>query len=126
MNSTLNYTNNIININMSEVFMKLLLNIKMYHWQTQSYAEHIATDQLYLALQPLIDSYIETMSKNQTRPQADFNIQVHTLSKDRFIQFLTEAVFKLKHISTNEPDLLNIRDEIIGQLNKTLYLFTFE
>ena len=33
--------------------------IKIFHWQTKKYAQHIASDQLYQTLQTLIDQWVE-------------------------------------------------------------------
>lgn len=33
--------------------------IKIFHWQTKNYAQHIASDQLYTSLLGLIDEWVE-------------------------------------------------------------------
>jgi hypothetical protein len=38
--------------------------------------------------------------------------------------FLKDLV-KNGYLKESDTDLLNIRDDLVGQINKTLYLFTF-
>ena len=40
-------------------FLELLNTIKVYHWSTLSYPTHKATDELYIKLTELVDSFIE-------------------------------------------------------------------
>ena len=35
--------------------------VKLYHWKTRSYAQHQATDELYLKLNKHIDSFVEVL-----------------------------------------------------------------
>ena len=115
---------------LEEFFFTLLLNVKMYHWQTKSYAEHIATDQLHTALQPLVDTFVEVYSRDVSRPKGNFNVQVYSMTKDQFSFSLKDAVSCLRELETKKnitsSELLNIRDEIVSNLNRTLYLFTFQ
>jgi hypothetical protein len=47
------------------------------------------------------------------------------------VSFLREAIMFLNDmvrnrlINENDTDLLNIKDDLVGSINKTLYLFTF-
>ena len=62
----------------------------------------------------------------------EFDIKVINLNDKTIIEFLNMAIQKLtinfpdKINLTLDTDLLNIRDEIIGTINRTLYLFTLE
>ena len=50
------------------LFLELLMIVKVYHWKTKSYAEHIATDELYSTLNKNIDRFVEVMlGKNGSR-----------------------------------------------------------
>jgi hypothetical protein len=82
------------------VMMTLRDQVKIYHWQTMSYPRHKATDDLVGLLDEKIDEFVE---KNA-------------------VAWLTTKL--PKHLKVEDTDLLNIRDEIVGNLNKTLYLFT--
>jgi hypothetical protein len=117
-------------MSIEEFFFSLLTNVKMYHWQTKSYAEHIATDQLYAALQPLVDTFVEVHSRDTSRPEGNFKVRVYSMSRDEFSLSLKQAVTCLRELESKKgitsSELLNIRDEMISNLNRTLYLFTFQ
>ena len=50
------------------LLLKLLIIVKIYHWKTESYAIHKATDKLYDSLNKNIDRFVEILlGKNETR-----------------------------------------------------------
>jgi hypothetical protein len=115
--------------------MLLLRNqIKIYHWQTFSFARHKATDDLVDSLDTNIDKFTEVYMGKYGRPK--FTAKTGTLklfdSTDKKahlmiqegIQWLTKSL--PKHLKKDDTDLLNIRDEIVGKLNRVLYLFTLK
>ena len=74
--------------------------IRVYHWQTKSYAEHKALGKLYETLDGLTDQFIETMSGSKGGvPNAKDNFTLvaeNYKSKENVIQFLDEFVVYLK------------------------------
>jgi len=115
-------------------FFSLQTNIKMYHWQTTSYARHKATDSLLSDIDSLIDNFMEIYQGKYGKIPIGFtSINVRTLTDDEtstdFIQkcinYLNNILDEDTNMSSTDTDLLNIRDEMVGLLNKTLYLFTF-
>jgi DNA-binding ferritin-like protein len=115
-------------------FMELLTMIKLYHWKTQSFSQHKATDELYAKLNENIDQFVEILlGKSKKR--------VHMLEKHMRMYDLESKTELREHIfecrlfltdmnrmfdSSKDSDLLNIRDEILGDLNQFLYLLTFD
>ena len=106
----------------------------MYHWQTSSYARHKATDNLLSSLDGLIDKFIEIyQGKFGKFPQGLTTINVRTLNDEntasdflqQCIHFLSNIVDEDNNLTINDTDLLNIRDEMVGTINQTLYLFSF-
>lgn len=117
-------------------FLEMLIVIKLYHWKTHSYPTHIATDDLYTKLNASMDTFVEVLL-GKTGSRIALN-QVHSLPVKEFhdaTQFVHEINdYKSYLVSLdNHPalktmsntDLLNIRDEILGNLNQLLYLLTF-
>ncbi len=120
--------------NLPKFFFSLQLNIKMYHWQTTSYARHKATDNLLSSIDGLIDKFIEIyQGKFGKFPQGFTTINVRTLNDEntasdflqQCIHFLNNIVDEDNNLTINDTDLLNIRDEMVGLINQTLYLFSF-
>jgi DNA-binding ferritin-like protein len=103
--------------------------VKLYHWQTGSFARHKATDDLTAALDTAIDSFVESYMGKYGRPKVSGSIKLHNfsdLAARGFVATQTRYLTKElpKKIGKEDTDLLNIRDEILGELNKVLYLFT--
>ena len=103
--------------------------IKLYHWQTGSFARHKATDDLTAALDTAIDSFIETYMGKYGRPKVSGTIKLSNFSESAARSFVAQKRKYLevdlpRKIKPSDTDLLNVRDEILGELNKVLYLFT--
>ena len=48
--------------------LEMLMTVKMYHWHTDSYAQHKATDELYERLNKHIDTFVEVLlGKSESR-----------------------------------------------------------
>ena len=118
----------------TKLFLEILLMIKLFHWKTSSYATHKATDELYSSLNENIDKFIEVLlGKSGTRIDLtniktisliDLNSQEQLKSK---INYFKHYLNKLtNNTKMNSSDLLNIRDEILADLNQFLYLLTFK
>jgi len=118
------------------IFLEMLLLVKLFHWKTHSYATHKATDELYTALNGHIDKFIEVLLgktgsrinlMQQTIKIEDLDSQEKLKQRvESFKNYLVSltANTAMKHMSNT--DLLNIRDEILGDMNQFLYLLTFK
>lgn len=115
---------------MLNIFFHMTLNIKLYHWQTKSYARHKGSDALLDDLNDLIDKFVEVyLGKYDTLDFKDDYISVKNISDDMIVEVLNNYINYLrkditKILKNSDTDLLNIRDEMLEVLHKTLYLFT--
>jgi hypothetical protein len=119
------------------IFLEMLLMVKLFHWKTNSYATHEATDELYTKLNANIDSFIEILlgkSGSRIDLMSNKNIRLVDLSSQESLKREIES-FKsyLIGLDNNKPmqsmsntDLYNIRDTILGDMNQFLYLLTFK
>jgi hypothetical protein len=115
-------------------FMQLRDQIKLYHWQTRVYARHIATDNVLEKLDKSIDEYVEVYIGKYGRPKMtgkNATIAVHNLSEAGAVRLIGAAVKYLhgpltRTLKPVDTDLMNIRDEIVADLNQLLYLFTLK
>jgi hypothetical protein len=114
-------------------FFGMREQIKLYHWQTKSYARHKATDSVIDALDESIDKYVEVYMGKYGRPRVSprtNTIKVANLSEKSVVQLIKAYIAVLindlpKGLNPRaDTDLLNIRDEMLGELNQLLYLFT--
>jgi len=119
------------------IFFEMLLMVKLFHWKTYSYATHKATDDLYSKLNEDIDKFIEILlGKTGSRIDLmghksisliDLNSQEQLKSKiESFKSYLVGLTNNKGLSSMTNTDLLNIRDEILGDMNQFLYLLTFK
>lgn len=106
--------------------------IKLYHWQTYEHARHIATDKYLDSLDKHIDYFVEVSMGKYGRPRvttATATITLKNMTEKAAAAYLNAARSYLqgtfsKTINPKDTDLLNIRDEILGDLNQLAYLFT--
>jgi len=119
------------------VFLEMLNTIKLYHWKTYSYATHKATDELYSKLGENIDKFIEVLlgkAGNRTQLTSVKMIPLKDMrSPEEFKREIISYKNYLVGLDTKKAlnlmsnsDLFNIRDEILGDLNQFLYLYSFK
>lgn len=119
-------------------FLEMLNTIKLYHWKTHSYATHKATDELYASLGEHIDKFIEILlgkAQNRITLRTKHIALKDITSPQEFKREIDAYKSYLVGLNSNKAltsggmtntDLFNIRDEILGDLNQFLYLFTFK
>ena len=111
------------------VFFNIRDQVKMYHWQTKSFAEHKATDDLVGTLDTNIDKFVEAYMGRYGRPLIKKTLPVKNLTVSGIRAFIARSSTWLstklpRMVKRTDTDLLNIRDEILADLNQIKYLFT--
>lgn len=119
-------------MNIVTKFLSIQSQLRIFHWQTKSYAEHQALGSLYDALGGQIDDFVETFSgKRGAVPMSKETFAMaaeNYKSKKEVMDYLDGVVTYLTTElpsyldSSKDSDLLNIRDEMLGAVNKTKYL----
>jgi len=109
-----------------EIFLGILNTIKLYHWNTYSFAEHKATDELYMTMNRHIDKFVEIMMGKEDCRIPEFDKKIVFSNKVNFKSKIEQYREFLIHLSTvldenKDTDLLNVRDEILGDINQFLY-----
>jgi hypothetical protein len=115
-------------------FFEMREQIKLYHWQTDSFAQHKATDDLISSLDESIDTYVETYMGKYGRPKMttrNNSFRLQNMNAKMAVKFIKDCISYLqgplvKKLKPDDTDLFNIRDEILGDLHKVLYLFTLK
>ncbi len=96
-----------------------------------SYSQHNSFGGVYSSLSDKIDEFIETYMGKYGRviSASTFNLSLANYASadfvavtDNYIEFLIGLSSQLDN--AKDSDLLNIRDEILGSLNKLKYLLT--
>jgi DNA-binding ferritin-like protein len=120
------------------MFLEMLMMVKLFHWKTHSHVIHKATDELYDSLNGNMDKFIEVLlgkTGSRTDLMNNKTISLYDLDSQEKLKIKIDA-FKSYLVNLNNnnvltttmsnSDLFNIRDEILGDLNKFLYLLTFK
>lgn len=113
-------------------FVELQQQLRILHWQTKSYAKHNAYGKTYDELSDLIDEFVEIcMGKHGRFELSNGTIELFDIKNMSLQDFIDSAVEFLISLSNEfsaeiDTDLLNIRDEMLGQFNKLKYLLTLE
>ena len=113
-------------------FFSMREQIKLYHWQTHIFARHKATDDVLEALDASIDTYVEVYMGKYGRPKMTTKtntVRIQNMNEKMAVRFIKTCIAYLegplvKHLKPTDTDLVNIRDEMLAELNKILYLFT--
>lgn len=115
-------------------FLGLQLQFRILHWQTKGYARHKAFGEIYETLDGLVDEFVEICMGKHGRFTLDNStdtIQMANLTDLNIVEFLQTAKNRLIGFNNElskekDSDLLNLRDEMLGSINKLAYLLTLE
>jgi hypothetical protein len=119
-------------------FLEILNAIKLYHWKTESYSQHKATDELHEKLSENVDQFVEVLlGKEQTKSKYRINmVEKHMKMMDSnneadFIQKIhnyRSILIDMNKVldKKKDSDLLSIRDEMLANINQFLYLLSFD
>lgn len=109
--------------------------IKLFHWQTMSYAEHKALDKAFENMVDLGDELVETVMGKYGRPTLSGNGRVN-LSDYSDSKSCLEQIVAMKECYCEEirsmfspekdSEILNIVDEIVAMFDKTMYLLSLK
>lgn len=108
-------------------FMSLLGQIKLFHWATRSYVHHKALDELHGALSDKVDLFAEAfIGKMELQPLKKFTISTKSSSDAskvmKYLEDERQKLSKLHEKLEKQPELSNIVEEMMAEINKALYL----
>jgi DNA-binding ferritin-like protein len=121
--------------NVSEVvagLQELFNQVKYFHWQTKSLAQHEALGDAFDDLEDLIDDFVEVAMGKYGRPTTkNQKFEMFDLEDVDIMDWSTGVVDYLISFDdvldeTQDTDLLNIRDEMMAVFNKVKYLLTLK
>jgi hypothetical protein len=112
----------------AKYMLSISATVKIYHWQTVSYARHTSSDQLFQSLQVLIDKFMEVLQgvySERLYFSKSRKIKLDNVSDLDIVDVLSDFRDWLLSMDDVSSELSNIRDDIVTEISKTLYLFTF-
>lgn len=116
-------------MNIIQPLLQFQSQLKVWHWMTKSFSQHKAFGETYDSLSDSIDTFVETYFGRfgrenvsaislSLKPQLDDKLVKDIIAE--FDVYLRAMDKELK----NASELLNIRDEILGDVDHLLYLLT--
>jgi hypothetical protein len=106
---------------------------RLYHWITTSHSRHVASGDLYDNVSANTDTFVEVYQGIYGRiklTSTTKTFKFDNIDDVKMVQLLkkckTEFIKAIEKNKIKETDLLNIRDEILANINKTLFLFTLK
>lgn len=112
--------------------IQFVQQLRIFHWQTDSYAQHKAFGKIYDSLDGLIDTFVETyMGKfGRAKPTVTYQISLRSLTGPQVVDDVIAAFIEyLNSMSAHQEissDLLNIRDSILGEVHTLKYLLSLK
>lgn len=105
----------------------LLQQVKLYHWATPKFATHKALDDLHSVLSEktdlLVESYIGRFKKQPFRVfQVDVSANSDVSKLERFLEGERDKMASIEKAFAKAPELQNIMQEMMAEIDKTLYL----
>ena len=113
--------------NITEYFLGLLGQIKLFHWSTMNYAQHKALDELHSSLSDHVDKFVEVyIGKFDKQPLKVFKIKMEATSDSKklmkFLEDEREIIRKMHGQLTKSSELQNILDEMMADISTAIYL----
>ena len=124
-----------------KTFFDMTTHLKIFHWQTQFFSNHKSADELVSELLESMDEFMEiyqgivghriSLQSSTTMTISNMNMKKIVKKMQDFISFLGQIQDTLPSAQQTRKQkkdwkgLMNIRDEIIGKVQTTLYLMTF-
>jgi DNA-binding ferritin-like protein len=112
-------------------FLEILTIIKLFHWKTTQYSVHKSTDELYSSIQELMDTFVEQLMGTL---DSRINMTSHSIpisdcnTLESFKKHIIRFKNYLEHLKLPHTyyDLYTVRDELLGKVNKFIYLYSLK
>lgn len=114
--------------------IKLQNQLRILHWQTDSYAQHKAFGKAYEGLDELIDTLVEVHQGKYGKIMYSTPLSIELVNLEEFsvedvldeVTDYLSAKFDGMVDTTKDTDCLNIRDSILQEINQLKYLLTLK
>ena len=112
--------------NIVSYLFRLQMAVKMFHWQTRSYAAHVESGKLFDDIVGKTDEIIEAYMGKYGRPRMATNasVSVPNMTKSAMKDTLRKAIDYIPRAMPPDTYLQNMVDELVASMTKSLYLLT--
>jgi hypothetical protein len=108
---------------------ELLGQLRSLHWQTDSYAQHVAFERAYDAIAEHADAFVEVYQGKYGRIKIVSQPKLLNFDEDELVGFIDKHIHYFSQefdFKDSDVDIMAIRDEIVAELNKLKYLLTLK
>ena len=99
--------------------------VRVLHWGTSSYSEHVALGDLYDAISDATDKIAEALMGAQgKRFPLKGTLELVDYAEGMPASYVAGIADGLKSLKGLPTDILNMRDDLLGTVHKTIYLLT--
>uniref|UniRef100_A0A6C0CZK2 Uncharacterized protein n=1 Tax=viral metagenome TaxID=1070528 RepID=A0A6C0CZK2_9ZZZZ len=138
-NSVVTTTTTSFETTLLKTFFDMTTHLKIFHWQTEYFSHHKSTDELVSELLEGMDEFLEIyQGMIGHRVSIDSSsLTISNMNKKKILSKMKKFISYLGVVETIIPKrtqtkkkenfngLLNLRDELIGKVQQTMYLLTF-
>lgn len=105
--------------------LNCLSAVRVFHWNEKAYGRHVALGSFYDTFSEWLDDFVETALGSRPGQRVSL-VECDLLQYDNPESLLKNLkgflIIDFPEFVNNEKDLINMRDELLGSLNKTVYL----
>lgn len=117
-------------MNTSELVLTLMEaadQVKVFHWQTESYAEHVALGDLYGAITDTTDKIAESSMGRGEKLKLKESIELSDYAEGACVKYVKALAEELEDKQKQAaPDIANMLQDLLGVVNKTAFLLNLE
>jgi hypothetical protein len=112
---------------LAELVMDLLhsaIVTHIMHWQTTSYAQHIALGEFYSAIPDLVDAVVEAYQGKNNVILSNFPIEMESyedMTPLLYMEYLNQELYESRGLFGDDTEIQNLVDEIADLIDSTLY-----
>lgn len=108
------------------VLLHSATNTHLLHWQTKSYAQHVALGKFYEEIPELVDQLAEAMmGKFDTTPEFPQMYHAPAATGKEELEALKDYVAQARQSLPQDSEIQNLTDEIAQLIDSTLFLLRF-
>jgi len=112
---------------LTELVMDLLhsaIVTHIMHWQTTSYAQHIALGEFYSAIPDLVDAVVDAYQGKNNVILSNFPIKMESyedMTPLLYMEYLNQELYESRGLFGDDTEIQNLVDEIADLIDSTLY-----
>ena len=112
---------------LTELVMDLLhsaIVTHIMHWQTTSYAQHVALGEFYQAIPDLVDAVVEAYQGKNNVILSKYPVEMESyedMTPLNYLEYLNQELIEGRGMFGDDSEIQNLVDEIADLIDTTIY-----